>query len=271
MFHQFNIDHAIRFGDREAIAIHYFVLWIGHNKANGKNQHEGRFWTYNSMEALSKIFPYWTKKQVRGVIESLIKQKVLVTGTFNKVGFDRTTWYAFEDEAAFLKDFSHLPKTANAFAQNGEAFAPQGEPIPSTNTSFKLPCKRVNRQKPGNDYLQPRLIDFFDKFYEATFSEKFVWLKKDAVAVSKIAKSLAQKRAERGLGASDDEILESFEVFTERAYVCADKFIKEHFTPSTLFSHINTVINAIKNGKQVINRDEFAGAVEEIQRNRGKR
>ena len=95
--HQFDIEHAARFGIEEAILINHIRFWIQKNKANDRNHHDGRWWTYNSVAAFTKIFPYMTAKQIRRAIDSLVAQGVLVKGNYNKNPYDRTAWYAFAD------------------------------------------------------------------------------------------------------------------------------------------------------------------------------
>lgn len=80
MEHLFDVEIAKQYGVNAAIMIRHFQFWIIKNKANGKHLHDGRTWTYNTVQALAEIFDYWTPKQVRLFVEK-IKQE---TG-FNKV------------------------------------------------------------------------------------------------------------------------------------------------------------------------------------------
>ena len=114
MNYQFNTEIAIQYGVDEAIMISNFEYWIGHNIANDKHYHDGRYWTYNSIEAFTKLFPFWTARQVRRIIQSLIDKGVIMTGNYNSSARDRTMWYAFTDD--FLpKCQMHFTKTSNGF------------------------------------------------------------------------------------------------------------------------------------------------------------
>lgn len=104
MEYSFNINHAKKYGVNEAIIIKNFQFWITKNKASGIHNHDGRTWTYNTLEAFTELFPFWSERQIRTVIQSLIKQEVIIKGNYNKVGYDRTTWYAFSEEVTFLTD-----------------------------------------------------------------------------------------------------------------------------------------------------------------------
>jgi len=113
MNYSFDISIAKEYGVDEAIMIENFKFWIAKNKANGNNLAEGRTWTYNSISAFCRLFPFWTEKQIRRIIDSLISQNVLLTGRHGKNRWDRTIWYAFKDERKII-DIS-------AFAQMGES------------------------------------------------------------------------------------------------------------------------------------------------------
>lgn len=112
MIYQFDTDVAAMYGVDEAIMIANLQFWIRKNEANGKHYHDGRFWTYNSIEAFTKLFPFWTARQIRRILKSLEDKGVIVTGNFNTSAYDRTTWYAFGD--SFLhKGQKHLTETSN--------------------------------------------------------------------------------------------------------------------------------------------------------------
>lgn len=121
MTHSFNIHIAKKYGLEEAIMIGNFQHWIHKNMANEKHFYEGRTWTYNSVKAYSSLYPYWTEKQVRRILDSLVSQGVLLKGSFNKNPYLRTTWYSFVDESMFLDGQNDLPKWANGDDQSGSS------------------------------------------------------------------------------------------------------------------------------------------------------
>jgi hypothetical protein len=128
--HSFNVMFAEKYGVLEAILISHFQYWINHNKRLGKNYIDGRTWSYQTRREISAWFPYLTEKQVRTVTDNLVKKGVLVKGNYNKVGFDKTIWYAFKNEKMFT------------IAQMGKGIAQMGRPIPDT----KPYAKRNNKQ-----------------------------------------------------------------------------------------------------------------------------
>lgn len=120
MVYQFDTDIAALYGVDESIMIANLQFWIRKNEANGKHFHDGRFWTYNSIDAFTKLFPFWTARQIRRVLKSLEDKGVIVTGNYNTSAYDRTTWYAFGD--SFLhKGQKHLTETSNGSDKSGES------------------------------------------------------------------------------------------------------------------------------------------------------
>jgi hypothetical protein len=96
MEHAFNVEHATKYGVPAAIIIHNLDFWLTKNKANNRHNYEGKYWTYNSIPAFVKLFPYLSYKQIRTTLDTLEKQKVIIKGNFNKDIFDKTNWYTFD-------------------------------------------------------------------------------------------------------------------------------------------------------------------------------
>ena len=101
----FDGDFAKEHGVNEAIMYQYFSYWIAKNKANDKHFYDGYTWTYNSQKALTELFPFWNRAKIQRIIASLENQGLLIKGNYNKLAYDRTTWYA-------------LPKFERTLVQN---------------------------------------------------------------------------------------------------------------------------------------------------------
>lgn len=114
MNHSFDIEIAEKYGVNEAIFIENMKFWIAKNQANGRHFYEGRYWTYNSAKAYEELFPYWTAKQIRRIIDWLVKYGVLLKGNFNQSAYDRTLWYTFATQ-------DHLPKSGNGKPENAKS------------------------------------------------------------------------------------------------------------------------------------------------------
>lgn len=108
--HAFDTGYAIAYGVDEAIMIKNFQFFITANANRGHNFYEGRFWTYDRLEDFLSHFPYWSVQSVRRILQSLINQKVLIKGDFNKSWSNRTVWYAFKDQEKFITNV-RPPKT----------------------------------------------------------------------------------------------------------------------------------------------------------------
>lgn len=130
--HTFNTAFATLYGVHEAILINHFQHWINHNKRMGRNFIDGRTWTYQTRKEIAAWFPYFSEKQVRAITDNLEKKGVLRKRKFNNKGFDKTIWYAFENEEIFT--IAHLGKSS---AQTGKCIAQMGKPIPDTKPDTK--------------------------------------------------------------------------------------------------------------------------------------
>ena len=149
----FNIELAQKYGVDTAIIIHHISYWCFKNKAENRNYEAGTWWTYNSVQGLQKMLPFWTRDQLRRRLEKTIEIEVLVRGNFNAMGYDRTAWYSLSPLIwqFYQMDVAELPnangKVAKSNWQNSQmevADLPnlyQGKPKdkPKTTTRFEEP------------------------------------------------------------------------------------------------------------------------------------
>lgn len=174
MNYSFSIEHAQQYGVDEAIMLQNFLFWIRQNAANNRHQYDDRTWTYNSKKAFTKLFPFWSYDQVKGVLNSLIKQGILVTGNYNKFSFDRTLWYAFKDESLFLEDFKKEPVALEnqplgeiTQCQKVVSPAPLGkitQPIPDSKP-VKKPALKNNNTSELSTELSPVVVVELEKTF----------------------------------------------------------------------------------------------------------
>lgn len=121
MEYGFNVIIAEKLGVNEAIMIKNFQFWLEKNKANEKSYYEGRYWTYNSIGAFCKIFPFWSRDQIRYILKKLTDKEILISGNFNKSPYDKTLWYSLnEEKVAELskKDVENIPNADGEFAKS---------------------------------------------------------------------------------------------------------------------------------------------------------
>lgn len=160
MNHSFDVDIAVTYGVNEAIFIENIRFWIAKNKANKRHFYDGRYWTYNSMNAYAELFPYWTTNQVRRIIESLVSKGAIVSGNYNPNPYDRTHWYALNPQM----DMANLPNGKGEKAKslidtdiNTDSIHPSTAKLPTCPTEkivslynqilTTLPSARMIREK----------------------------------------------------------------------------------------------------------------------------
>lgn len=157
MNHSFNIEHAQKYGIEEAILIENFIFWISKNKANRKHDREieidgvmvVRTFTYNSATALAELFPYMTVNTLRRVTQRLCDLNILAKGVFNTNSYDRTTWFCFVDENAFLYNAKTILQNCEMEVdkkQNGIEESPKS--YTDINTNKNTPINKDTKNNP---------------------------------------------------------------------------------------------------------------------------
>ena len=141
--HSFDIDIAIEYGVNCAIIIQNLYYWIKKNEANEKHFHDGKYWTYSSVKAFEKLFPYWSSKQITSILHKLEESELIVSGNFNKSPYDRTKWYALTEKgnALFQKENSIFPKGEMKNTKRENENDQKGEPIPNIKTDINTNIK----------------------------------------------------------------------------------------------------------------------------------
>ena len=71
---------AVNIGVNAAVLYQNIVWWCAKNAANRHNEHDGRFWTYNSVKAWAELFPYLTLKQIRSALDRLEDEGLILSG-----------------------------------------------------------------------------------------------------------------------------------------------------------------------------------------------
>jgi hypothetical protein len=191
MNHAFNTDVAKEYGMKEAVLIANFQFWLKKNAEDKRNEHDGRFWTYNTMEVIADSFPYLTLNEVRRGIDSLIKAGVLLKANYNRAAYDQTRWYAFNDQQKWLLSEEKAPQASettilqNCQIELAELPNPFGEiakPIPDTNPNTKPDIKNSFSSYPaGAEKIESVLVltaeqqEVFDWAATHTSKSGFSW------------------------------------------------------------------------------------------------
>lgn len=141
MNHSFNVEVAKEYGVNQAIFLENLLFWVQRNKANNKHFHDDHYWTYNTQKAFTELFPYWTRQNIRTMIDKLLKDNVIISGNYNDLKYDQTKWYTL------TKDFIEKYYPESAIYPIGENQPMEGlkltngivrtnQPIPDINSDI---------------------------------------------------------------------------------------------------------------------------------------
>lgn len=117
-------------GLNESIVLNQVHYWTEQNKMAHRNYKDGYYWCYNSYPSWqAQQFPFWSVDTVKRTFLALEKIGLLVSGVYNKAGFDKKKWYRINyealDERLNEADCNvnegnlHSPITDNTLENNG--------------------------------------------------------------------------------------------------------------------------------------------------------
>lgn len=130
MNHSFDVDVAVKYGVNAAVLLNNIYFWVQKNEANRHNFHDGYYWTYNSRNAFTEIFPYLSERQIKTALDKLIEDGVIKTGCYNKESWDRTLWYAITEKGLCI-----MRKCQMQDAEMSNAHSDYVRPIPDSKTT----------------------------------------------------------------------------------------------------------------------------------------
>ena len=161
----FHFDGAVAemYGVDGAVFISRLQFWIEKNAANDRHYHEGRYWTYNSLRAMEKLFPFWSRRQIERIVKNLKDKGVLLTANYARDSYDRTLFYALDESKLPISPF-------------GGDLSPNGEMInEQLKTQIKEEEDKANKPEISNKPQQladrynaictnlPRVVRLTDK------------------------------------------------------------------------------------------------------------
>ena len=85
-------------GLNEALVLQQLNYWIEINKKNKRNFHEGKYWTYNTINEWQEEFPFWSTSTVKRTFKKLRDMNLIIVDNFNLYQMDRTLWYTINYE-----------------------------------------------------------------------------------------------------------------------------------------------------------------------------
>jgi len=118
--HHFRVEIAKQYGMDAAVFLHDVFYWVQYNRSNQQNEHDGRYWMYNTMKAFCELHPYWSKRQIERIIAKCKDSGLLLTGCYNNDPRDRTAWYTLTDAGLALFDAAEIIPEGKSNAPNGE-------------------------------------------------------------------------------------------------------------------------------------------------------
>jgi len=196
---QFDPEIAKAIGVEEAIMYSNIEYWCGFNKSNNKHFHDGYYWTYNSKRAFSELFNFWTEKQIKRILNNLIKNDYIKIGNYNKSKYDKTNWYAIfinydekkdcpkQDYSIGLNSPTDCPKKTNRSDQGVRPIPYNNTDIKKTNNKRFSPAKagtnkkedllslleKPSIEKPSNNIPPKNISEIIDIFRKTNKSIKF--------------------------------------------------------------------------------------------------
>jgi len=148
MQHIFDVDVAVKYGMDVATFIKNISFWVVKNQSNNEHFHDGRYWTYNKLDAFTLIFPYWSKDQIRRIIVKCVNHDLIVKGNYNKSGYDQTLWYSLSDFGHKLLNIDIIPDRHRDVAKSPDRRGETPTPIPYINTDNKPYIKDKDKAQP---------------------------------------------------------------------------------------------------------------------------
>lgn len=164
MEHSFDIEIAKEYGVNCAILLKNIYFWGKKSEANGKHFHDGLYWSYNSIEALAKLFPYLSTNKIRTALSKLEDKGLIKVGNYNKSAYDRTNWYAVTKKGESILQKSQME---NDKKENGNI--KKDEPIPDVKTDIETDIENKVEQSstpaPSQDTLKQvkNVIDYLNE------------------------------------------------------------------------------------------------------------
>ncbi len=202
MYHFFDVNIAKKIGVNPAIILHNIYYWIDHNKKNEKNFYDNNYWTYNSIKAFEKQFPYMSSSQIRNNLKKLIDDGYIITGNYNSSSYDRTMWYAITDKAKALFEYESsicqnqqmdIDKITNGNIQNNK-------PIPDNNTDNNTNNikKDISNDISKESELSLNCVvnDFFDADNKSAIEKKKEQYKRNFDYLKEMIGKLYNRRAD---------------------------------------------------------------------------
>lgn len=195
--HSFSPQLAKLYGFQSAVLLQHLYHWLKHNKGKNKNFHDGNWWTYNTRKGFAEYFEYLSEDQIRGAISKLKSRGIIITGNYNKIPYDKTTWYSLTKEGwqLFNDTIGENPQSNGECTQSSGGNPQSKDDKSPTYTNSKTISKqsssykdekeevkdlKENNKKPTFEEIEQAIKDHFIlKGYKSSVEQFLLYYKKN--------------------------------------------------------------------------------------------
>ena len=189
MNHSFNVEVAEKFGIEKAVILENFYFWIKKNKANKRNMHEGKVYTYNTAEAFAELFPYIKERKIAQILREMENEDgLLISGQFHN--YDRTKSYTLTDYAMSFFEPSNIQNLDNGKSENCTMECQENVSCLNTdiNADINSNINTDKGKKPKKEY--DIIYEHYQKNYDILFQQGKLQTNKVQIEYGKCGKLL---------------------------------------------------------------------------------
>lgn len=128
---------AIILGLNQALLVQQIHYWLEKNKEAGRNFHQGKYWTYNTLDQWQEEFPFWGRSTIKRTLKGL-------------EGIEDRTDYRIEIRTAYREIIGNC----QLYAIDEKYRAGVGHAI----KLLLLEAEGKTRIKIGNNYLPAKIV-----------------------------------------------------------------------------------------------------------------
>ena len=190
MNHSFNVEIAQKYGIEKAVLLENFYFWIKKNKANKRNLHEGKVYTYNTAEAFAELFPYIKERKIAQILREMENEDgLLISGQFHN--YDRTKSYTLTDLALSFFEPSNIQKLDNGKSEN--CIMESQENVSCLNTDINADVNSniktdIKGKKPEGEHK--KIYEHYQENYDSLYQQGRLQTNKVRIDYGKCGKLL---------------------------------------------------------------------------------
>lgn len=161
----YDMDLAVLIGDREAQVLQQIEYWCNiKEQADLRNEKtiemgyiDGHYWTYNTIEEWHQQFPCWSLMTIRRLLKNLRDKNLVITGNFNKKGYDRTLWYTVNHEELIrLEKESENKKQENKISMCSKRTNEENSDLTDNKTDKNIENTHVFKMNKSNVQIEQK-------------------------------------------------------------------------------------------------------------------